>query len=336
MIPIIIGGVLAAAGITTFIIGCKKIRLNTTLKIINQQIEADNETLKREHYILSQENERIYKENQFLYNQKQQGLEEQKSAAENYFNILDVTYQIKENEFDAKIAHLKALEEQKLKENKKDSIDAFIYYIDNLCKEYEKAEEDFDKKIDILKVKYSEYEQELDQLKQTYIAAKEAQIREIEMLTKLDFYSLHLSAAELNTIALIEDLKPRLPDQRVLCMLVWQTFYQKKMNTLCANVLGPNTVCGIYKITNQKSGLCYIGQSVDIAKRWKDHAKCGLGIDTPAQNKLYQAIQKDGLINFTFELLEVCDKDRLNEKEKFYINLYHSYDYGYNSNKGNN
>ena len=44
---------------------------------------------------------------------------------------------------------------------------------------------------------------------------------------------------------------------------------------------------------------------------------------------------KDGVTNFTFELLEQCDRQLLNEKEKFYINLYQAYDYGYNSTIGN-
>jgi hypothetical protein len=46
-------------------------------------------------------------------------------------------------------------------------------------------------------------------------------------------------------------------------------------------------------------------------------------------------MQTDGLTNFTFELLEKCPKTELNEKEKFYINLYQSYDFGYNSTGGN-
>ena len=80
--------------------------------------------------------------------------------------------------------------------------------------------------------------------------------------------------------------------------------------------------------------MCYIGQAADIAKRWKDHAKCGLGIDTPANNKLYKAMQEDGLWNFSWELLETCSRDLLNEKEAFYIDLYDSCSYGYNSNSG--
>ena len=82
-------------------------------------------------------------------------------------------------------------------------------------------------------------------------------------------------------------------------MLIWKTYYQKPMTNLCNNIIGLNTKCGIYKITNQLDDMCYIGQSVDIATRWKDHAKCGLGIDTPSNNKLYQAMIEDGLWNFS-------------------------------------
>jgi group I intron endonuclease len=77
-----------------------------------------------------------------------------------------------------------------------------------------------------------------------------------------------------------------------------------------------------------------VGQAKDVASRWSDHAKCGLGIDTPANNKLYQAMEKYGLWSFSWELLEECPQEQLNEKEKFYIDLYDSYNYGMNSNKG--
>lgn len=52
---------------------------------------------------------------------------------------------------------------------------------------------------------------------------------------------------------------------------------------------------GIYKITNLLTGDCYIGQAIDINKRWKEHCKCGLGIDTPLGNKLYKAMMDYGL-----------------------------------------
>jgi len=45
-------------------------------------------------------------------------------------------------------------------------------------------------------------------------------------------------------------------------------------------------------------------------------------------------MQEDGLENFSFELLEECSRAELNEKEKWYISLYQSDQFGYNSNSG--
>ena len=130
-------------------------------------------------------------------------------------------------------------------------------------------------------------------------------------------------------------MKIKLHTPRILSMLIWSTYIRDKMNILCNNVLGTSVVTGIYKITNLTNNMCYIGQAVDVGKRWKDHAKCGLDIDRPQGNKLYQAMIEDDIWNFSWELLEVCSRSELNEKEKFYIDLYNSCSYGYNSTKGN-
>lgn len=45
---------------------------------------------------------------------------------------------------------------------------------------------------------------------------------------------------------------------------------------------------------------------------------------------------EDGLESFSFEVLEECNRQELNEKEHFYINLYQSDKYGYNLNNGIN
>ena len=141
---------------------------------------------------------------------------------------------------------------------------------------------------------------------------------------------------EANDIKILEGIKPRLAKPRVLSMLIWSTFYQKQMNALCARVLGTEEdVCGIYKITNQITSEAYIGQAVDIAARWKEHAKCGLGIDTPASNKLYKAMLEYGITNFSWEILETCPREQLNEKEREYIDIYQTKAFGMNTTKGN-
>lgn len=71
--------------------------------------------------------------------------------------------------------------------------------------------------------------------------------------------------------------------------------------------------CGIYKIENLLNGKSYIGQSIEIEHRFAKH-KC-------AKDDFYihRAIRKYGISNFSFEILEECDKSLLNEKEKFWI-----------------
>ena len=103
---------------------------------------------------------------------------------------------------------------------------------------------------------------------------------------------------------MLENLKTSFHTPVVLSKLIWTQYFQKQMTELCDRVLGKKTICGIYKITNLLTEQCYIGQSVNISDRWKQHCKSGLGIEASATNKLYNSMQKDGVWNFSFELLE--------------------------------
>ena len=223
---------------------------------------------------------------------------------------------------------------------------SFANYCDILDTEYKAKEEEYNKLLVQLEYSYnSEYDkllknkelilQDLEKLKQTRAAAMEAARKEKEIEENFQFYSLSIESKDRNDIQTLERVKKELNNPRILSMLIWQTFFKDKMNELCNNVLGVKTITGIYKITNQETKECYIGQSVDIGKRFKDHAKCGLDIDRPQGNKLYQSMIDYGLWNFSFELLEECSKELLNEKEKFYISLYQSKDFGFNSTQGN-
>ena len=79
---------------------------------------------------------------------------------------------------------------------------------------------------------------------------------------------------------------------------------------------------GIYKITNQINGKCYIGQSSDINKRWKNHKICSNNPNDKRYNyPLYQAFRKYGIENFKFEILEECSQNQLNEKECYWIKV---------------
>lgn len=223
---------------------------------------------------------------------------------------------------------------------------AFENYCEILEKQYQEAEDEYASYKDAMETAYSnkqlellqqieEVQQELTQIESTRAAAIQAQLKEREIEENSSFYCLQVTDFELRDIAVLESIKPKLNQPRVLSMLIWQTFFRTPMNNLCNNVVGKTEKTGIYKITNIKTKECYIGQAVDIASRFKQHAKCGLGIDTPAGNKLYKAMQEFGIQNFSWEVLEECSRAELDEKEKYYIKLYQSKEFGYNSTKGN-
>lgn len=90
---------------------------------------------------------------------------------------------------------------------------------------------------------------------------------------------------------------------------------------------------GIYKITNNINNHCYIGQSIDIEKRWKDHKK-PYNWKREHNKPLYLAFQKYGIENFSFEVIEECTTKQLDLKEKYWIDYYDSYNNGYNMTTG--
>lgn len=86
-------------------------------------------------------------------------------------------------------------------------------------------------------------------------------------------------------------------------------------------------VCGIYKITNQITHKCYIGQSKDIFRRWREHlAKGYKDIDWHTNLQLSPE-------NYTFEIVTQCDEEDLNDLESYYIHIYDSINEGYNKKK---
>ena len=175
---------------------------------------------------------------------------------------------------------------------------------------------------------------DLNKLKASLSAGVEARLREQEKKEKINFYKLSISDADLSDVKMLENLKASFHKPIVLSKLIWTQYFQKQMTQLCDRVFGKKIVCGIYKITNLITEQYYIGQSVNIQQRMKQHCKCGLGIEASSTNKLYNSMQKDGVWNFSFELLEECPRELLNQKEAFWIDTYSSNIYGLNTMKG--
>jgi group I intron endonuclease len=77
---------------------------------------------------------------------------------------------------------------------------------------------------------------------------------------------------------------------------------------------------GIYKITSPSKKI-YIGQSVDIEKRFNVYRL----LLCKNQLKIYRSLKKYGVENHKFEIIHICDVEELNELEKYYVDLYQTF-----------
>lgn len=177
---------------------------------------------------------------------------------------------------------------------------------------------------------YIQKEQELlDDLRKKTAAAVEANKRILEIQEQENFYKLILTQNDLEEIAELRKILSHFRNPEPVNKVIWKTYYEKPYSDLIGRVVGSEVRCGIYKITNLQNKKCYVGQSTNIAERWKQHIKRGLGADTPTRNKLYPIMASVGVENFSFEIIEECRKDQLNEREIFWQEYFKAKSFGY-------
>lgn len=89
----------------------------------------------------------------------------------------------------------------------------------------------------------------------------------------------------------------------------------------------------VYKITNNINQKCYIGSSIRVEKRWKDHINASQNPNNPKYDyPLYKAFRKYGVNNFSFEILkdDFNNLKEMTDYEHEMILFYDSYSKGYN------
>lgn len=98
------------------------------------------------------------------------------------------------------------------------------------------------------------------------------------------------------------------------------------------NLPNNGVYCGIYKIENLLNSKIYIGQSIDIFFRWKTHC---YNYNSNKVLAIDKAIHKYGKENFSFQIIELCSQEQLNNKEIYYIEKFNTYfGNGYNCTQG--
>ena len=218
-----------------------------------------------------------------------------------------------------------------------------------LLLEYEKAKEDakqtyLETLSDMVTNVMSEYGIKSKELEEVLVKLEEAHAKadaavkvnkraEMEKQQK-DFYRIQLSPEDLEEIKRLREVEQYLRQKEPLNKVIYKCYYEKPLTSMIGRVLGNRKITGIYKITNLDNGMCYIGQSVDVADRWRQHVKRGVGAEPVTQNKLYPAMKSIGVENFMFEVIEECKGNELTPREKYWTDFYQAQTYWYTVKKG--
>ena len=220
----------------------------------------------------------------------------------------------------AELGRVKEVEELKLKQEmetkRRDMQSLFDKENADLLKKFEATKEVLDEEILAARV-------ELDEFQAKCAAVNEAIRREKEIQEKESFYSIDIPKADQEDIRVLQDMDLKLHNRDVIPKLIWELFVRRPCQEMIKRVTGGQNLSGIYKITYKKTGEAYIGKtSAGFSTRWQNHCKTAIGLEGAARATLHNRMAKDGLWNYTFEILEVVDKDHLSAREAFYIDLY--------------
>lgn len=207
--------------------------------------------------------------------------------------------------------------------------DSYEELAKDLVQDYLDKEQESVQKIKKLNEKIQFEESQLEDLRHKVEAAVAYDKRNEENKNKTDFYKLNLTQDDLDEIYELRKIISHFRNPEPVNKVIWKTYYEKPYTDLVGRVIGSGVHCGIYKITNLQNNMCYVGQSTNIAERWKQHIKRGLGADTPTRNKLYPIMQAVGVENFSFEIIEECTKSQLNDREDYWQDFFKAKEFGY-------
>ena len=303
--------------------------------IISVKQEHD-QAIQAENHKLAIQNEDLYRESKKLENNIHQlqldeqqyrgrlkGLDESllkaeenaKGAAERFYNEALLTAQEKLEQ---------ALERESC--NYQKAVDDFEAELAEI-----KAESalQFSQEMQIKQEQLDQATQALQDMQAKVAAAVEASKRQEEMKSQQNFYRIQLSDIDLEEIEKLRAVEPYLRNKEALNKIIWKVFYEKPTTDLIGRVIGNTTQTGIYKITNIDNQKCYVGQAVNLGDRWKQHIKKGLGADPPTRNKLYPVMKSIGPENFTFEVIEICDRSLLDSREDYWQEYFKAKEFGY-------
>ena len=309
-----------------------RVQLDTEIEKKNEQLRYENLGLEEECSQLTQEIEVRQAEVGLLRSDKKT-LEQEKILLKESIEDLE---KVKSELYSAQEELAQASFEKALERMAKDIQEARSQYEEQYTQTLKEAaeavQEQIQEKTKALQVLLEEFEtvkQLMEQEKNQVNAAVEANKRAEAERTEKDFYRLNIPEIDLAEIEKLKEVLPYVRHPEALNKALWKVYYEKPYTDLVGRVIGNQQITGIYKITNITNQMCYVGQAVNIAERWKQHIKRGMGAETPTKNKLYPAMMSFGVENFTFEIIQECKKSELDEREDYWQGFFKAKEFGY-------
>lgn len=312
----------------------------TTLYIIT--LKSKNKRIKKLEGAKTKEIKNIFKERwekeEQSFQLKQSELSIKEKEIESKIVLLETQLKGKEEHYNEINQDLSVYKKKRIEDIDNELSARQAHKLEMLQRDTENAKKVYTEQITkVINEKETELEaikEELEEIRSRREAVNQEILRQRKLNDDKDFYCIQLDPALTSDISLLRSIAPRLINPTAVNKLIWTAYYQKPLAELRKRLLPDGDYSGIYKITRNKTGEIYIGQTTSIDKRFQDHVKSALGVGTLATSTLHRLMEKDGPENFSFEIIEKVEKDKLKEKEAFYIDFYDSKNYGMNSISG--
>ena len=177
--------------------------------------------------------------------------------------------------------------------------------------------------------------EELAEYKKKQQIINEAIRQDEENRNQIDSHRIILSVSDKEDINFLVEVQDKINNKEILYKLIWSEYLQRPFNQMINNIFGSNIPKNvIYCIENIETHKKYIGKtSAEVSKRWTEHIKSSLNIGGIKKQKIHEALFKHW-DEYTFSILEETDKDKLNEREKYYIAFFETDKYGFNLKSG--
>lgn len=269
-----------------------------------------------------------------LYNQLDSAQTSLKDARDEYQNLVNERMQ----EIDQLMDEQRQRRQESLDETFKEKKAVLESELDKTLKECDEQAEYAKKwmadQIEEAQAKVKEYQLAEEQQRERFLSLRKPLLQyEMDKQAKL-FYTIQLPEEYRDDIEfLLTTVAAKVQHPDIISKLVWAEYVKPYLDDTFKRI-EIKAEPGIYKLTNLDSGKAYIGKSTDVKKRIADHFKSAVGCRAIADQAVHHEILKTGFWNWSIEVITYCDKDKLSELEKHYIEFFDTQTFGFNRQAG--